>query len=373
MTVRIIALGGAGDMCSYAVRDLARQEEVTEIMIADFDADRASILARELGSRCKSMKVDANSASELVRAIAGYDVAIGGIGPFYKYEVKVATGALEAGVDYVSICDDYDAAEAVFELDATARKKGVTILTGLGWTPGLSNVLARRGADQLDEVDEIAVAWGGSASDSTGYAVILHTIHIFTGFVPSFEHGRTRMVQAGGGREKIRFPEPVGEIYVYNLGHPEPVTIPRFIDAQNVTLKGGLSENELNQVGRYLAKLHLTTTVRKKDMVGKLVKLLGPVLFQLGRPENPCSAIRVDITGRKAGKLERFIYGAADHMNALTALPLSIGALMLGRKEIKAPGVQAPESCVDVERFLSELGSRGVKVFEGDDFATEIN
>lgn len=371
--MKVIALGGAGDMCSYAVRDLARQDEVTELMIADYDEAKAAALASELGSKCKSMRVDANSESELVRAIEGYDVAMSGIGPFYKYEYKVAKGALEAGVSYISICDDYDAAEAVFALDDAARKKGVTILTGVGWTPGLSNVLARRGADQLDEIEEIAVAWGGSASDSEGFAVILHTIHIFTGFVPSFQHGRTKMVAAGSDRERIKFPEPVGEIYVYNLGHPEPVTIPRFIEATNVTLKGGLSEEELNQVARYLAKFHLTGSVRQKDMVGKLVKFLGPVLFQLGKPENPCSAIRVDVTGKKGGEWKKFTYGAADHMNALTGLPLAIGTMMLGMGQIKAPGVQAPESCIDVENFLAELGKRDVKVYEGNDFAKTIN
>ncbi len=371
--MKVIALGGAGDMGSRAVRDLAAQEEVSELMIADYNEQGAAQLAAELGDKCKSMKVDADSPSDLVRAIEGYDVAASAVGPFYKYEYKVAKGALDAGVDYVSICDDYDAAEAVFRLDAAAREKGVTILTGLGWTPGLSNVLARKGADRLDEVDEITVCWGGSASDSEGYAVILHTVHIFTGFVPSYQEGRTKMVPAGSDREKIKFPQPVGEIYVYNLGHPEPVTIPRFIKARNVILKGGLSEEELNQVARYIARLHLTTTTARKDYVGKLIKFMGPVLFKLGQPEQPCSAIRVDVTGTKGGEREHHVFGAADHMNNLTGVPLAIGAMMLGRGEIKEKGVQAPESCVDPDRFLSELAARDVAVYEGEDFETRIN
>lgn len=371
--MKVIALGGAGDMGSRAVRDLAAQEDVSELMIADRDEHAAGALAAELGGNCKSMKVDADSPGDLVRAITGYDVAASAIGPFYKYEYKVAKGAVEAGADYVSICDDYDAAESVFGLDAAARERGVTVLTGLGWTPGLSNVLARKGADRLDEVDEITVYWGGSASDSEGYAVILHTIHIFTGFVPSYREGRTRMVPAGGDREKIRFPQPVGEIYVYNLGHPEPVTIPRFIKARNVILKGGLVEEELNQITRYMAKLRLTSTTARKDYVGKLIKFMGPVLFKLGQPEQPCSAIRVDVTGTKDGGREHYVFGAADHMNNLTGVPLAIGALMLGRGEVKEKGVRAPESSVDPDRFLSELAARGVAAYEGESFETRIN
>ena len=371
--MRVIALGGAGDMGSHAVRDLAKQDEVEELMIADYNEEAAGRLAQELGPKCKSMKVDANNPTELANAIDGYDVATSAIGPFYKYEYKVAKGAVDAGVSYVSICDDYDAAESVFALDKEAKKKKITVLTGLGWTPGLSNVLARKGADQLDEVDEIAVAWGGSASDSEGYAVILHVLHIFTGFVPSFQNGRMKQVPAGTDREKILFPEPVGEIYVYHLGHPEPVTIPRFIDANTVTLKGGLSEEELNQVCIWVNRLHLTSTTARKDVLGKMVKFLSPVLYQLGKPENPCSAIRVDITGKKGGKRTQTTYGAADHMNNITGLPLAIGALMIGKGKIKAKGVQAPEGCVDPDFFLSELGKRGVKVYEGARFENLIN
>lgn len=371
--MRVIALGGAGDMGSRAVRDLAEQEDVEEIMIADYNREAADGLAREIGTRCKSMKVDADDPSELARAIHGYDVAAGAIGPFYKYEYRVAKASVEAGVDYVSICDDYDAAGRVFELDEEARKNDVLVLTGMGWTPGLSNVLARKGADQMDEVEEIAVAWGGSASDSEGYAVILHTVHIFTGFVPSFQNGRTKNVQAGSERERVLFPQPMGEIYVYHLGHPEPVTIPRFIPAMTVTLKGGLCEEELNRIAIWLARLRLTGTDRRKDRMGKIVKSMLPALSRIGKPEKPISAIRVDVTGKKGGEVSSVTYGAADHMNNLTGVPLSIGALMIGRNKIDARGVMAPEGCVNADDFLGELAGRGVKVYEGENFERAVN
>jgi len=371
--MKVIALGGAGDMGSRAVRELAKEDEVTELLIADYNEEKARGIAMELGEKCKAIKVDANNHASLVDAIKGNDVAMSAIGPFYKYEVKVASAALDAKVNYVSICDDYDAAENVFSLDEKAKKSGITILTGLGWTPGISNVLARVGSDRLDSVDEIAISWGGSASDSEGLAVILHTIHIFTGFVPSFQNGRIKMVQAGSERERIRFPEPMGEIYVYHLGHPEPVTVPRYINAKTVTLKGGLMEDELCTVARLLAKLRLTATDIRKDRVGKITKALGPVLFRIGKPETPISAIRVDVSGIRGKKRETFTFGAAAHMNDLTGIPLAIGALMLGRSLISEKGVNAPEGCVDPEIFLEELGKRGIRVYEGKNFEIALN
>jgi saccharopine dehydrogenase-like NADP-dependent oxidoreductase len=373
---RIIVLGGAGDMASRAVRELATRPEVTRLTIADADWETAAGLAAKLNKqidasddrRVSAVWVDANDPQSLVDAIRGHDVAASGIGPFYRYERPVAQAAIDAGVPYVSLCDDYDAVQAVLQLNDLARTAGVTVLTGLGWTPGLSNLLARKAADQLDQVEEINVAWASSASDSEGFAVILHTMHIFTGQVPSRLYGWSVDVAAGTGKEAILFPPPVGVVNCYHVGHPEPVTLPRlYSGVQTVTLKGGLSEQPLNDLAIWLARLGLTNTPAKKQALGRLIKALLPALSQLGQPPEPCSAVRVDVVGFADGKQQRISYAAAAHMTELTALPLAIGALMLARGEIDSPGVVAPEECVDPERFFAELEGLGIEIHEMSD------
>lgn len=47
--MRVIALGGAGMMGRFGVRDLAAQDAVEELLIADCDLAAAEALARELG------------------------------------------------------------------------------------------------------------------------------------------------------------------------------------------------------------------------------------------------------------------------------------------------------------------------------------
>lgn len=46
------------------------------------------------------------------------------------------------------------------ETDGEARRAGMTVLLGIGASPGLTNLLARHSADQLDEVDYIQTVWG---------------------------------------------------------------------------------------------------------------------------------------------------------------------------------------------------------------------
>ncbi len=363
--MKIIVLGGAGDMASRAVRELAAEPDVSAVTVADYNIAAAERLAAELGDKVTATWVDANEYGTLVELIRGHDAAVSGIGPFYRYEALAAQAAIDARVPYVSLCDDYDGAQAALGLDEQAKAAGVTVLTGLGWTPGLSNVLARRAAEQLDQVDAINVAWGSSASDSEGYAVILHTMHIFTGDVPSFLYGRAVDVPAGSDRERVLFPPPVGEVNCYHVGHPEPVTLPRrYPGVQTVTLKGGLSEQPLNELARLLAKLRLTDTPAKLDVMGQIIKATLPLLSKLGQPENPCSAVRVDVRGKKDGAERQISYAAAAHMAELTALPLAVGALMLARGKVKQPGVVAPEDCIAPEPFLAELGRRGVQVVE---------
>ncbi len=364
--MKVISLGGAGAMGRYAVRDMAGKDSVEKLTIADYNLAEAQKLAGELGAKCDAVQVDADNHAAMVEAIKGYDVALGSIGPFYKYEAKVVKACIDAGVNYVSICDDYDACAAALEMDAEAKAAGLTMIPGCGWTPGITNVLARKGSAAFDDVEEVAVAWGAHAGDTEGKAVTLHTIHIFTGVVPSFQEGRTVWVPAGTGQERLRFPDPVGEIYVYHVGHPEPVTIPRYFNTGTVTLKGGLVEEYLTQLAKVVNKLHLTRSVRQKDVLGAIINAALPYLEKLGAPPEMASACRVDITGKKAGKWQHIALGAVAHMDLLTGLPLSIAGQMIAEGKVTEKGVMGPEAALDPDDFISRAIAGGIKFFQGD-------
>lgn len=362
--MKIVVLGGTGDMGAAAVRDLLQNTAVQQVTVAARNTAAAEKLVATLGDRrAVVQKVEATSPAALVRVMQGHDVAAGALGPFYHFEKPLVEAALTAGVDYVSICDDHDAAEAVLALDQLATAKGRKILTGLGWTPGITNLLARKGYNELDNVEKIQVYWSGSAGDSTGLAVILHTLHIFTGEATSFQEGRSVMVQAGSGKETVTFPAPLGKITVFHLGHPEPVTLPRYLPGvKEITLKGGLAENYLHSLAKICVALGLTATASRRQRLGLLMKRMLP-LFPAA-PGRNLSGIRVDITGKRSGHKIRISYTAADRMRRLTGIPLSIGASMLARGKIKRFGVFAPEApdAVNPAEFIQELARRNISI-----------
>ena len=184
--MRFIVLGGAGDMGNEAVRFLAAYPGVTEVMVADLNLKAAQALAQEVGGPTRACPVNALDHQGLVETIRGYDVALGFIGPFLYFERRQAQAAIDAGVHYVSIADDFEAAREALALDEAARAAGVVVLTGLGNCPGMTNLLAKKGAQAMDQPRRIHISWFGGADDAGGYANYRHAIHIFCDRVPSF-------------------------------------------------------------------------------------------------------------------------------------------------------------------------------------------
>ncbi len=155
----------------------------------------------------------------------------------------------------------------------------------------------------------------------------------------------------------------MGKITTFHLGHPEPVTLPRYLKGvREVTLKGGLAENYLNSLAKMMVALGLTATPSRKQRLGKLMKKLMPV-FPSDKKRS-LSGARVDISGKRDGKKVKVTYATVDHMKRLTGVPLSIGAYMMGRGIIKCKGVYGPEveDAVNPDEFLEELARRDVKV-----------
>jgi hypothetical protein len=53
-------------------------------------------------------------------------------------------------------------------------------------------------------------------------------------------------------------------------------------------------------------------------------------------------------------------------MREATGLSLSIGTLMLARRELltEEGGVYAPEACLDPQKFIAYMSAKGVKAYE---------
>ncbi len=366
-----LVLGGAGDMGSAAVRDLVLSG-VEGVTIGDFNERATEKIVSELrGGRTdvRGLFVDANDRKNLVSAISQSDVVINSIGPFYKYENLVVDAAIEAGKDYVDICDDHDATMKVVERDEEIARGKSRILIGMGWTPGITNVLSRAGYDSLDSTSDINIGWSGSAADASGIAVISHVFHAVTGDVPMYLDGKLEYVPARQFRREIDFPEPISRLETYFVGHPEPITIPRYLKGvKNVTLRGALVPDWQNHLVSQFADVGLTedklvrvgsVEVSSRDFLASFVH---QTMEQFKSGGVDVSGFWVEVVGEKNGKKTTVVFSGADRMQRLTGWSASIGAQILSMDRNLKPGLYAPEGAIDPNSFLSELKKRNVKV-----------
>ena len=145
----------------------------------------------------------------LVQLMRGHDVVCNMAGPNYQNAVAIARAAIGAGVSMVDVSDDWAATLELLDLHADAERAGITIIVGLGASPGITNVLARYGADQLDRVEEVRTSWIMRASDMGGLALSKHLLYNNAHRAFVFEEGAMREVRPFvDGKETHRIPGP---------------------------------------------------------------------------------------------------------------------------------------------------------------------
>ena len=103
---------------------------------------------------------------------------------------------------------------------------------GCGATPGVTNLIVRRAADQLDLVDEVHIAFASFRSIAPSPGLLDTVLDEFSPGNRRFfwREGEFVEVPAFSGGKHVRFAEPVGEIETYYVPHSETHTIHRFID-----------------------------------------------------------------------------------------------------------------------------------------------
>jgi saccharopine dehydrogenase-like NADP-dependent oxidoreductase len=358
--MKSIILGGCGDMAKSAIRILKDEQDVTELVIADLNLEKAKGIAGELGARASAVKVDAMKPETIRDAVRGCDVALGFIGPFYLFEKSIAGACIDAGTPYVSIMDDYDAYLSVITLDEKAKAAGVTCVCGLGNSPGITNLLAKKGYLSMDEPEKIHIQWAGGSGEDVGMANIKHVLHIFAGTTLQWRNGKEVRVKTGTNMKVVDFPEPIGKLPVYYTGHAESVSVPRNLKGlKEVTLHGGTHPPYISRLATIIGNLGLSTTPKKRDRMAKMMLPLEQAgIFGKGGVDK--SVFRIDAYGKKNGKPVHHYYTGVGHIADITSIPAVEAALMIGRGELKKPGIHAAESALEPAEFLPRLEKRGI-------------
>jgi hypothetical protein len=288
------------------------------------------------------------------------DLVISCIGPVRQLELSCARSAVEVGASWLSCANDQEAAEALPSLDAEAVAAGVTVVSGCGLSPGLTNLLVALAAQELDQVEEIEIATARSARDPAGQAALSQLLSALSGPAPTIADGRPTSDLGPKASHLVYFPEPVGWVETFAGASPEITTLGRqWPGLRLLRWRVGLAEKPAMDALRLLAGGPWVSLPVTRGPLGG--RALQHALGAWPSSGPSWSAARVDGRGEADNHPRSVSLGVVDHLVNLTALPLVAAAseLAAGRAQ---PGVGAPEQAFEPKSLLTQISRRGVRI-----------
>jgi len=393
--VHLVVLGGGGAMGRITVRALAEDERVARVTIVDLHAsvaERTVAWLQQGREKTRAAGCDVRDERALAKLLGGADAVLNATD--YPFNLDVMRAALVARVSYADLGGLFHMTKRQYELDAAYREAGICGVLGIGSTPGITNLLARIAADQLDRVERLDVRIGSGDFRPTNAPFVppysIRTIFDECTLEPMvYRNGRWSAVAPMSGQEEIDFPAPIGRATAMHTLHSEVALFPvsfREKGLKHASFKIAFPQEFLNQlkllVGLGLAK---TEPVEARGPEkGSFVRVAPRELFVSllserelsgGAASEPddCDVLRIVAQGTRDGQPVTLVedmvvrpykpwkVGAGD---LDTGVPLAIAGILLAQGGQRTSGVHGAEMIFDPHAFLRELARYGMRASE---------
>ena len=379
MRMLVLGAGLQGSACAY---DLLQNPDVTQVRLADLHFDHLPTFLKPLaGARLIPTPLDVRDREAVLALMRESDAAMSAI-PYY-FNMQLAECAVEAGVHF---CDLGGNTEIVHQQKALAGKaaaKGVTVVPDCGVAPGMVNILAQHGIEQLDTVDSVRIFVGGLPQypePPLNYQIVYSlegVLDYYTTLSWVVRDGKRVQVTALSELEAVEFPDPVGTLEAFHTAGGLSTMAERY--------EGTIPTMEYKTL-RYPGHAAIMKTIRELglldlepvDVKGTkvvprdlFVSLVGPKLTKLAAKD--VLALRVTVTGTKDGTAATRRFDLIDHfderhgisaMMRTTGYSLSITGQMQARGQVTPPGVWTPDECMPAVAYIAELRKRGMNLVE---------
>jgi len=247
-SMRIFILG-AGATGSLLAQLLERQGH--DVWCGDRDPVRAR---RFLGKRSTIAvtSVNARNLHGIVRAARGCNLIVNASASVFNEIVLRA--ALRLRAHYLDLSSHLTRNPFQPEQFRYAKKfetKHRTALINTGAAPGLTNLLVKRAAEQLDEVQSVHIRLYESTESEDPISQWSPEVS----FDEAISHPRIyrqkkfKLAKRFSEPERFRFPEPIGTANVVLAAQDEVATLPKFIAMQDLDVKIG--GNEFDRLRRW--------------------------------------------------------------------------------------------------------------------------
>jgi saccharopine dehydrogenase-like NADP-dependent oxidoreductase len=367
---KVFVLGGAGLMGSEVTRDLLNEPDIDQVTIGEIEVGRAQAMAEELyDPRVSVVQADVRDTAGCAELARGYDLLMNCT--FFELFGEALSVACEAGTTYADLLST-----PTPEHHRQAKDASIMAVSGLGATPGMTNILGRMGCESFDEPESVEISWAS-------FRPIAHSPGLLGGMFwemgpecetrQFFRNGRFVKAGAFEGSKQIDFEYPIGKQTVYYMAHTETVALPKYFPELNFVCVRGTWRPAQMEVLRVLGE-HGLMDFEQQDTSNGPVDVAQFTMDRIwaaraGELDEEAWGFFLDIEvgGRSEGRsgTTRFrISHPVDWREKATAkmtgIPAAVQAAMVMRQGPSRSGiVDATGYFTDPAAFLERLKARG--------------
>jgi len=378
MRMLVLGAGLQGSACAY---DLLQNDAITEVRLADRTVESLpKFLQPSLGGeRLRSITLDVRDTAAVASAMEGVQGVMCAL-PF-RFNLPMTEAAIAAGAHFSDLGGNTAVVQEQKQLDAKAKARGVSVVPDCGLAPGMVNILAQMGIDRLDTTLSVRIFVGGLPQEPTGplkYQMVYAIEGVLDYYTtPSWivRDGKRVQVTALSEVEPVVFDAPVGELEAFHtagglsmMAHRYEGKIPQ-MEYKTLRYPGHAkimeAIRELGLLENQPVDVNGTSVVPREVAIVQM----RPRLFKRDSPD--FVAMRVVVRGIRNGAPQTHTFELVDRYDArhgisammrATGYSLSITGQMQAQGLVTPAGVHTPDECIPGDRYVTELGKRGVVI-----------
>ena len=378
MRMLVLGAGLQGSACAY---DLLQNPSITEVRLADKSVDHLPAFLQPYvgGERLKLITLDVKDPAAVATAMSGVKSVMCAI-PYYL-NLPMSEAAIAAGAHFCDLGGNTEIVQQQKLLNDRAAAKGITVIPDCGLAPGMVNILAQLGIDRLDSTESVRIYVGGLPQDPEGplkYQIVYSiegVLDYYTTLSWVVRGGKRTQVKALSEIEPVQFDAPVGELEAFHTAGGLSTMAFRYegkIPTMEYKTLRYPGHARIMEAIRELGLLELEPVDVKGMKVVPRELAIAQMQPRLTKKNSPdLVALRVVVSGKQNGTPATHTFELIDRLDAThgisammrtTGFSLSITGQLQAEGAAKPAGVHTPDECMPGERYVTELGKRGILI-----------